>query len=151
VALTPQLLYYSSTTVQTLGVFVELGILDVIQKHGKPITLSELTSAIPINPSKSRYIYRLMRLLVNAGLFAKEKDGYAVTPVRRVLLKYDPLHGKNFRDFNARDPRFRKVFYQAMACDSQLITEVMATECKYVFEGLTSLVDIGGGSGTVAS
>ncbi|XP_075107133.1 myricetin 7/4'-O-methyltransferase 2-like [Nicotiana tabacum] len=37
-----------------------------------------------------------------------------------------------------------------MASDSRLISNVLITECKHVFEGLTSLVDVGGGTGTVA-
>ncbi|KAL3509284.1 hypothetical protein ACH5RR_028685 [Cinchona calisaya] len=166
---------------------LELGIQEVIQKHGKPINLSELTSSLPINPSKSHHIYRLMRHLVNAGFLAEDKDGCnALTPVTRVLLNDEPLntrplvylihdpimmkpwnfltewfqnddhspfntaHSRSLWDFNARDPGFRKLFNEAMAGESQLTTEVLVTECKYVFEGLKSLVDVGGGTGTVA-
>ncbi|KAH0647124.1 hypothetical protein KY290_033124 [Solanum tuberosum] len=36
-----------------------------------------------------------------------------------------------------------------MASESGLIVNMLITECRHIFEGLTSLVDIGGGTGTV--
>ena len=37
-----------------------------------------------------------------------------------------------------------------MASDARLATSVMIQKCKNVFEGLNSLVDVGGGTGTAA-
>ncbi|KAH0647125.1 hypothetical protein KY290_033125 [Solanum tuberosum] len=37
-----------------------------------------------------------------------------------------------------------------MASESGLIVNMLITECRHIFEGLTSLVDVGGGTGTVA-
>ncbi|KAI3938415.1 hypothetical protein MKW98_015314 [Papaver atlanticum] len=54
---------------------VELGIPDIIHKHGKPITLIELAEALSLPPSRTEAVYRLMRLLVNSGIFATEKTG----------------------------------------------------------------------------
>ncbi|KAK9131945.1 hypothetical protein Scep_011473 [Stephania cephalantha] len=34
-----------------------------------------------------------------------------------------------------------------MAADSRVVSSVLVTECKDIFEGLTSLVDVGGGIG----
>lgn len=39
---------------------------------------------------------------------------------------------------------------EAMASDARLVTRVLASSCKDVFERLNSLVDVGGGTGTVA-
>lgn len=169
---------------------VQLGIADAIEKHGKPMSLSELTSTLPIHPSKSPYLYRLMRILVYSGFFTDGITGYALTPAARLLLQDEPLnardlvlmvldpvmvkpwnalsdwfqnsiddekeapfdtaHSKNFWEYNAEEPRLRKLFNDAMASDSNLITKVLMQDCKFVFEGLTSLVDVGGGTGTVA-
>ncbi|KAL3509278.1 hypothetical protein ACH5RR_028679 [Cinchona calisaya] len=166
---------------------IQLGIPDVIHKHGKPIALSDLTSALPINPSKAPYIKRLMQILKDAGFFAQEKEGYyALTFAGRLLVENEPMngrefvlmnldaammkpwivlsewfqnddhaafdtaHGKNFWDYNADEPKVGKLFNEAMASDSQMVTTVLTKECGYVFEGLTSLVDVGGGTGTVA-
>ncbi|CAN1152534.1 Probable O-methyltransferase 3 [Linum perenne] len=37
-----------------------------------------------------------------------------------------------------------------MASDARLVTKVLVNECRHVFEGLGSLVDVDGGTGTVA-
>ncbi|KAF2283291.1 hypothetical protein GH714_043666 [Hevea brasiliensis] len=52
---------------------IQLGIPDVIHNHGKPITLSQLISSLPVHPAKARRIPRLMRLLVHSGFFAQAK------------------------------------------------------------------------------
>ncbi|XP_027065046.1 trans-resveratrol di-O-methyltransferase-like [Coffea arabica] len=165
---------------------IELGIPDAINQHGKPITLSELVSALPINPSKANHIYRLMRFLSNAGFFVLQDQGYALTAAGRLLLKEEPFnlrafifymsdpvlvkpwnsltewfrnddpspfhtaHGKNFWAYAAEEPNFANLFNEAMANDSTLIVQVMMTQCKFVFDGLTSLADVGGGTGAVA-
>ncbi|KAL0302088.1 UNVERIFIED_CONTAM: 8-hydroxyquercetin 8-O-methyltransferase [Sesamum angustifolium] len=38
----------------------------------------------------------------------------------------------------------------AMACDAKLAATVITQDCRNVFEGLKSMVDVGGGTGTVA-
>ncbi|CDP19708.1 unnamed protein product [Coffea canephora] len=42
------------------------------------------------------------------------------------------------------------MFNEAMASDNQLSVEVLMTKCMSVFEGLTTLADVGGGTGKVA-
>ncbi|KAJ1412217.1 S-adenosyl-L-methionine-dependent methyltransferase [Sesbania bispinosa] len=37
-----------------------------------------------------------------------------------------------------------------MASDARLMTSVVMEKCKWVFNGLESLVDVGGGTGTMA-
>ncbi|RDX60423.1 Isoflavone 4'-O-methyltransferase, partial [Mucuna pruriens] len=49
---------------------VQLGIPDIISNNGQPITIPELVLALQIHPTKTGYVYRLMRLLVHAGFFA---------------------------------------------------------------------------------
>ena len=52
---------------------VELGIPDIINNHGQPMPLSELISSLPIHPSNTTCVPRLMRLLVHHGLFSQIK------------------------------------------------------------------------------
>ncbi|KAI5672278.1 hypothetical protein M9H77_12642 [Catharanthus roseus] len=173
---------------------VELGIADAIENHGKPMTLTDLSATLPINPSKAQYIPRLMRMLVTSGFFIEQKlapddqtsttKGYVLTTAGRLLLKDDPMngsavvlmeldpamvkpwnllsewfknedptpfytaHGKNFWDYNAQEPRLRTLFNDAMDGYSQLITNVVTTHLKFVFEGLKSIVDVGGATGS---
>ncbi|OVA03035.1 O-methyltransferase [Macleaya cordata] len=72
---------------------VELGIPDIIHNHGKPMPLSDLVEALSLPPSKTENVYRLMRLLVHSGLFAKQKidenqdeEGYLLTTSSNFLL-----------------------------------------------------------------
>ncbi|WMV10604.1 hypothetical protein MTR67_003989 [Solanum verrucosum] len=61
-------------------------------------------------------------------------------------------HGKSVWDYIGEEQPsvLGDIFNDALASDSRLNTNVLITECKHVFEGLTSLVDVGGGTGTVS-
>ncbi|GMN39005.1 hypothetical protein TIFTF001_008227 [Ficus carica] len=59
-------------------------------------------------------------------------------------------HGMEFWDYNEYDPRLGGMFNDAMASDARLVMSVVIDKCKSVFEGLESLVDLAGGTGTVA-
>ncbi|KAK4398081.1 Trans-resveratrol di-O-methyltransferase [Sesamum angolense] len=84
---------------------IELGIPEIIHKHGKPLTLAKLINALPINKANSRYVYRLMRILVHSEFFVKVSisnddeegnEGYWLTPASHLLLKDEPLSIKPF-------------------------------------------------------
>ncbi|WCJ30892.1 O-methyltransferase family protein [Euphorbia peplus] len=171
---------------------IELGIPEIIHTHGKPITISELTSALSIHSTKTHCLPRLMRILIHSGFFALEKtntendnheeEGYILMNSSQLLLKDNPFsirpfllamldpvlikpwhfgstwflnddltpfhtaNGMSLWDYAARDPRFN----EGMASDARLITSILIDEGKEVFDGLNSLVDVGGGTGTVA-
>ncbi|KAI5338510.1 hypothetical protein L3X38_017781 [Prunus dulcis] len=171
---------------------IQLGIPDVIQKHGQPMTLSELVSALPISPTKAHSIPRLMRILVHSGFFARESlsgggdQGYVLTDASALLLTDNPMsarpfllamlnpividpwqylttwfqndnpmpfqvvHGMTFWDYGNRDPTLAQFFNDAMASDARLISSLVIDDYKGVFQGVDSLVDVGGGTGTLA-
>ncbi|KAJ9170886.1 hypothetical protein P3X46_018950 [Hevea brasiliensis] len=173
---------------------IQLGIPDVIHNHGKPITLSQLISSLPVHPAKARCIPRLMRLLVHSGFFAQAKisedddqeEGYVLTSASQLLLKDNPLsvtpflmamldpiltrpwhyvstwflnddptpfntaHGRTLWEYAGHEPKLNDFFNEAMASDARLVMHVLINECEGAFEGLKSLVDVGGGTGTVA-
>ncbi|KAM6567713.1 hypothetical protein CsatA_026841 [Cannabis sativa] len=174
---------------------VELGIPDIINNHGKPMTISQLTLALLINKNKSHCLYRLMRLLTHSGFFALEKikikgeeeeEGYVITEASKLLLKDNPMsvtplllvlldptltkpydvlstwfrnddstpfvttNGMAIWDYYSHEPKLAQSFNEAMASDARLVTSVLIEKCKGVFEGVNSLVDVGGGTGTVA-
>ncbi|KAL0413860.1 UNVERIFIED_CONTAM: Trans-resveratrol di-O-methyltransferase, partial [Sesamum radiatum] len=174
----------------------ELGIPDVIHKHGGPMTLLELVDALPgVDKTKADCVYRLMRILVHSGFFVLEKidssnyeEGYSLTPASRllvgdhpfsmkpfVLFQLDPIltepwqqlgrwfqntedhtafhtanKGMSFWEQKERNPRFSHLFDQGMASDTPMVADVITRDCRQVFEGLDSLVDVGGGTGTLA-
>ncbi|KAH6764041.1 hypothetical protein C2S51_015290 [Perilla frutescens var. frutescens] len=168
---------------------IQLGIPDAIHKHGKPMTLSQLADALPINGAKSDGLRRLMRILVHSKFFNKVKDeeeAYCLTRASRLLLRDEPLsmatfavamtdpifvdpfhhvnewfgdehpspfltkNGKTIWGYGGIEQSWNQQFNEAMACDARLVTSVLVQECKQVFEGLETMVDVGGGTGTVA-
>ncbi|KAF3649135.1 putative trans-resveratrol di-O-methyltransferase-like [Capsicum annuum] len=63
----------------------------------------------------------------------------------------ETAHGKSHWDYCVEESEFGSVFDDAMASDSRLISNLLISDCcKHVFEGLASLVDVGGGTGVMA-
>ncbi|RDX70079.1 Trans-resveratrol di-O-methyltransferase, partial [Mucuna pruriens] len=64
-----------------------------------------------------------------------------------------PFHtatGMTYFDYAKRDPKFNDVYNDAMAKETRFVSSVVIEKGKGVFEGLESLVDVGGGTGTMA-
>ncbi|KAK9180552.1 hypothetical protein WN943_029763 [Citrus x changshan-huyou] len=171
---------------------IELGIADIIHSHGRAITLSELVSALDIQPTKTTGLFKLMRLLVHSGCFNKTKvngqeEAYGLTAASTLLIKDKPycfspnvslfldpcfvgafqslsswfkgteltlwetVHGIKFWEFMYQNPGINQRFNEAMASDTEIMTSfVVKAECKQIFEGLGSLVDVGGGNGSLS-
>ncbi|RWR89625.1 Flavonoid o-methyltransferase related [Cinnamomum micranthum f. kanehirae] len=83
---------FSFISSMSLKCAVQLGILDIIQNHGRPMTLSELVASLPVTRARASHVHRLMRLLVHSGFFALQKngngdEGYVLTASSKLLLK----------------------------------------------------------------
>ena len=63
---------------------------------------------------------------------------------------FETAHGKKVWDRVADEPKFKSLFYDLMITDSELIAGIVIKDCKEVFEGLKSLVDVAGGTGIMA-
>ncbi|CAI0558562.1 unnamed protein product [Linum tenue] len=141
---------------------VELGIADAIQTHGGAITLPQLVSAVKIDPTKSDYLLRLMRILDHPNsLSAVVKLIPRLEFVTPCFLMGDWLreHGEKtafetahggtpFWEYSEGNPEFNSLFNEAMANDSGLLENLVVGDCGLVFQGIESLVDVGGGTGT---
>ncbi|XP_045795458.1 isoflavone-7-O-methyltransferase 9-like isoform X2 [Trifolium pratense] len=57
--------------------------------------------------------------------------------------------GSDFWEFLNENPKYNTMFNDAMASDSKMINLALK-DCDFVFEGLESIVDVGGGNGTTA-
>ena len=178
---------------------LELGILEVIHNHGKPITLSKLSNSLSIHPNKTSSLSRIMNLLVHCNFFTKqtssingeeeEIEAYDLTPNSHILLKDHPLslaplsrfvfnpdsikpgfylsswfknedespfhsaHEKSFWEYGAQVHEYNEVFNEGMGSDSRFLANTLVNnrEFKELMEGIESLVDVGGGDGTLAS
>ncbi|XP_042457125.1 trans-resveratrol di-O-methyltransferase-like [Zingiber officinale] len=175
----------------------ELGIADVIYRHGQPLPLSVLLTELSILPSRTDSFRRLMRLLVHSGLFTsstagdEEEEAYALTPISASFLvtskaenmsplvfavldpvmvdpwhclsrwftaadeppaAFDLFHGKSLFELTGNNPEFNVSFNRALAADSSFVAKLILEQCGGdVFRGLQSLVDVGGGSGVLAT
>ncbi|KAJ6828471.1 putative 5-pentadecatrienyl resorcinol O-methyltransferase [Iris pallida] len=156
---------------------VELGIPNAIHSHGPHITLAELMSSLSLSPTKTPHMRRLMRMLTHSRIFAcSGEEVYSLTPLSELLVERDnknrgtsclngyvltvlhPVvvnsfqsmsdwfrgnedtpfsvaHGCGLWDMTDRDPEFNRVFNEGMASDAQ---------------NIESLMDVGGGTGSVA-
>ncbi|KAI5434985.1 putative O-methyltransferase 3, variant 2, partial [Lathyrus oleraceus] len=63
---------------------------------------------------------------------------------------FETIHGKYFWDYAAHDPILNRLFNESMACDAPLVSNLLIEKCKGVFHGLESLVDVAGGTGSMA-
>lgn len=168
----------------------QLRIPKIIWDHGKPMSLEELVAASDISPMKASYLYRLMRLLENAGFISvviiQGKEMYNLTTSSELLIKgkipclgpfYDLMHdmavlapmgslsdwfkkdetitpfcfthGKSLWDYVANNSEFRGLMDRAMDSDSETLSLVISDH-KLIFQGMKSIVDVGGGRGDLA-
>ncbi|KAI6693496.1 hypothetical protein NL676_021206 [Syzygium grande] len=58
-------------------------------------------------------------------------------------------YGVTAWEFARRNPEVNRLFNKAMASDSSLVAKVVVDTCGGVFEGMSSVVDVGGGTGTM--
>ncbi|KAI9086752.1 hypothetical protein K1719_031346 [Acacia pycnantha] len=132
---------------------IELNIPDIIHKHGKPMPLHLLVSSLQIQPSKAPHLRRLMRFLTHSGFFFLQKlpetsedpEGHNNDPT-----PFETAYGKAFYDYAWHVPRIFNNFRDYMAGDSKLVAKVLVEQCRDVFKGCGSLVDVGGNTGTMA-
>ncbi|KAL0456490.1 UNVERIFIED_CONTAM: putative O-methyltransferase 3, partial [Sesamum latifolium] len=178
----------------SLKCVTELGIPEIIHKHGRPMTLTELVDALPgEDRAKADHVHRLMRTVVHSGFFVLEKidssdeQGYSLTPASRLLMGDHPMsmkafvllqidsvliepwqnlsgwfrnnedrtafhttHGMSLWEQKEQKPRCGHLFDQGMGNDATIVANVITRDCRQVFEGLDSVVDVGGGTGTLA-
>lgn len=180
---------YGFSDTLVLRCAIQLGIADIIHKHGDPISLAELASRIPANCRNVDHLYRIMRNLVHMKLFSTRTiDGqlsYELEPAAKFLVKgsdqsmvpallaisdvdfmapwhhikedlggecattaFEKALGSSIWDYMAGNPAKNQLFNEAMACDSRLLTSALISGCKEMFDGIGSVVDVGGGTGT---
>ncbi|KAE8769213.1 O-methyltransferase ZRP4 [Hordeum vulgare] len=65
-------------------------------------------------------------------------------------MPYKMAHGTDHWEIMARDPKLNQVFNAGMAADTQFAMNFIINNCGEVFEGITSIVDVAGGTGTAA-
>ncbi|CAN4112696.1 unnamed protein product [Withania somnifera] len=120
---------------------LQLGIPDVLYKNASRL----LAKNEPFN-------VRSLLLLNHGPVLSKAWSELSAWFQNDSPTAFHTAHGKSFWDYvGEEEPRvLGNIFDDALASDSRFSTNVLIKECKHVFEGLTSLVDVGGGTGTVS-
>ncbi|XP_065879707.1 trans-resveratrol di-O-methyltransferase-like [Euphorbia lathyris] len=65
------------------------------------------------------------------------------------LTPFETYHGKSFWEYGNDNPEFMNSLNDMMASDSKF-TSLIVKEHKEIFQGFSTLVDVGGGTGTLA-
>ncbi|PWA75830.1 O-methyltransferase COMT-type, S-adenosyl-L-methionine-dependent methyltransferase [Artemisia annua] len=63
---------------------------------------------------------------------------------------FETAHGSTLWEYAGHEQKLNQFFNDAMASDAALVSNVILKNCPHVFEGLNSIVDVGGGTGTLA-
>ncbi|XP_058095790.1 (RS)-norcoclaurine 6-O-methyltransferase-like [Magnolia sinica] len=181
---------YAFTESHTLRCAVELGIADIIDGHGRPITVPQLAARIPVPCTVDR-LQRLMRFLVGMGVFrygeidAGSEQTFGLTPVSEFLVRgtekslvamvmvgfdvlmvpwhhmigcleenacavFESVFGSKFWEYAGEEVEFGRRLNEVMACDTRSTMKAVVKQCRGVFEGVGSIVDVGGGIGAAA-
>ncbi|KAF3644274.1 Caffeic acid 3-O-methyltransferase [Capsicum annuum] len=136
---------------------IELDILEIMAKAGPGafISPSELAAQLPTkNPHASVMLDRMLRILAASSVLRTLPDGrverlYSLAPVYALLdggVPFNKAYGMTAFEYHGTDPRFNKVFNRAMSDITTMSTKKILEDYKG-FEGLDSLVDVGGGTG----
>ncbi|KAA3468598.1 caffeic acid 3-O-methyltransferase-like [Gossypium australe] len=159
----------------TLKVAVDLGLLDIIAKAADTppgmVSVAEIVSKLPTNnPNAPSIVDRMLRLLAahsiltcdqitgqdgltqrSYGLasigkyFLQNEDGVSFAPLQRFSCK--KAFGKHLFELLADDDDMSKSFNQAMSVYTTLVLNQVLETYKG-FEGVSQVVDVGGGVGT---
>ncbi|OMO91939.1 O-methyltransferase, family 2 [Corchorus olitorius] len=67
------------------------------------------------------------------------------------ISPFEATHGKDVWRYAETNPGHSKLIDEAMACDARWAVPAVIEGCPEVFDGVESLVDVGGGNGTALS
>ncbi|XP_040363961.1 acetylserotonin O-methyltransferase [Rosa chinensis] len=76
------------------------------------------------------------------GLSARILGNGTITPA------FEAVHGEDIWSFAAANPGHSELINEAMACDASLALPALIESCLEVFNGIETIVDVGGGNGT---
>ncbi|WVZ62461.1 hypothetical protein U9M48_012210, partial [Paspalum notatum var. saurae] len=68
----------------------------------------------------------------------------------RAPMPFKMAYGTDLWEYLRHDPHVSEAFNDGMASDSQVVLDFVVIRCREVFDGITSLVDVGGGTGSAA-
>ncbi|MCL7051734.1 hypothetical protein MKW94_000748 [Papaver nudicaule] len=166
----------ASVPAMVLRAAIEMDVLEIMARAGpgSEVSAAYIASQIPnvTNPNASAMLDRMLRLLAKSGLelvckfLVKDEDGVSMAPLLlmnqdKVLLEswfhmkdavvtggipFNLAYGMSAFEYPATDARFNTVFNKAMSNHTRIFMKKIL-ETYNGFEGINSIVDVGGGIG----
>ncbi|XP_058072492.1 (RS)-norcoclaurine 6-O-methyltransferase-like [Magnolia sinica] len=96
---------------------VQIGLADIIHKHGEPVTIDQIAAALSIPSLNKDSLYRILRYLVHLNLFYcidDDDDGemkYALTPASELLVRGQDKSLASFVSFILRPDSVQMMQY----------------------------------------
>ncbi|KAK1370005.1 Caffeic acid O-methyltransferase [Heracleum sosnowskyi] len=119
-------------------------------KHGQIERLYGLTPVCKFLTKSSDGVSMAPRLLMHHHKIFIESWYHLKDAVLHGGIPFEKAHGMTIFEYNAKNPRFSEVFNQAMSNHSTL-TMKKILQTYNGFEGLKTVVDVGGGTGDTLS
>ncbi|KAJ3679742.1 hypothetical protein LUZ60_017753 [Juncus effusus] len=66
------------------------------------------------------------------------------------LVPFDLAHACHFWELTSQNPEFNTIFNNGMVSCSSFLMDIIVRNCGDIFQGIESLVDVGGGNGALA-
>ncbi|ERN03377.1 hypothetical protein AMTR_s00003p00251480 [Amborella trichopoda] len=86
-------------------------------------------------------------LLLETGVVSLKPWHYLSRCVLEGGEAFEKAHGVEIWGYGAKNREYSRLFNEAMACNAQIVLEALLRGYENGFEGLGSLVDVGGGTG----
>ncbi|XP_059276640.1 acetylserotonin O-methyltransferase-like [Lycium ferocissimum] len=64
------------------------------------------------------------------------------------MSAFDAAHGKDVWKYAEADSGYNNLLNNAMACDARVAVSAIINGCPEIFEGINTMIDVGGGDGT---
>ncbi|KAI6706933.1 hypothetical protein NL676_009895 [Syzygium grande] len=146
----------SSVVPMVVKATVELGVLEILAREG-PDTMfspSQIASKIPVknNPDTHDALDKMLSLLASHSILSLSGKGSTFRLLWEVLegVPFERARGVNAFSYLGKDARFSEIFKDSMKEYNKLLKSTIMDAYRG-FEGLNSLVDVGGGNGSILS
>ncbi|KAL0376263.1 UNVERIFIED_CONTAM: Acetylserotonin O-methyltransferase [Sesamum calycinum] len=146
---------FGFTPMAVMKCAIELRIADVLESHGGPMTLSQLSAALACSSS---VLHRIMSNGGNsmAAFVLMESSPVMLAPWHKLSASalmngtsaFEAAHGEHVWKYTAENPGHSKLFNDGVACHARLAMSTIVHQCPEAFNGIRSLVNVGGGDGT---
>ncbi|XVE67216.1 hypothetical protein DITRI_Ditri08aG0142400 [Diplodiscus trichospermus] len=123
----------------------------------KELTISQDSIGYALTPLSRRLVRRGEKsmaafiLLENSPAMLAPWHGLSALVLDGGNSPFEATNGKDIWSYAETNPDHSKLFDEGMACDTRVAVPAIIEGCPEVFDGLGSLVDVGGGNGTALS